>query len=708
MKPYLVYTLTQLKLTWRDRMVVFFNYLFPLIFYFVFAFANKAEQGGAINTVFTSVVLIGILGNGFFGGGIRAVVEREANILRRFRVAPITPLPILVSAILVGLVSYLPSALLTFAISYFAYQMPLPKAWLSALVMIIIGTIAFRAMGQIIASVASTMSESQIIIQLLYFPMLFLSGATFPLSMLPDWLQIVTQFIPATHLYNGLQNILVRGESLGENLTSAGALVVTTVLCVFLSFKMFRWEKGEKLRPGAKYAILASLLPFAVLGVWQAYSKDNLAKAKAISREARRGRSLLFREVRFRTPDGIVAERGAVLVRQGRIAALFPATVPDAKELRAEPMEGAGKTLLPGLIDSHVTLLSPGGTYEAAADYVTPDAMRRTIASYLYSGVAALVSAGEDMTRGKAIADRMDTGERLGPQVWMTGPMLTVKDGPGSEQLRFLPENIRPMVAAQILRIVASPDEARAAVRQLQGQGARAIKTAPLPDALLSAIVAEAKALRLPVFVATSQIADLERAVAAGADVVAGGAVDAPLSEALVAEMVRRGVAYMPMLAPADALGHGPEMLERSLVQQIGPAALLASTKKKLPPPFEPPAVAAENLKRAAAGGVKLLAGSGAGSFLVFHGSGLQRELVLWQRAGLRTEEALAAATATPAALFGVSDRMGSLRLGADASLLLINGNAYADLKLLDEAISMVVYKGEVVRRTDLLNGEEN
>ena len=46
----------------------------------------------------------------------------------------------------------------------------------------------------------NSMQESQLIVQLIYLPMLFLSGATFPLSMLPPWLLMVTQFVPATYM----------------------------------------------------------------------------------------------------------------------------------------------------------------------------------------------------------------------------------------------------------------------------------------------------------------------------------------------------------------------------------------------------------------------------------------------------------------------------------------------------------------------------
>ncbi len=53
------------------------------------------------------VLIMGILGNGLFGAGMRAVQEREQNILRRFKVAPISPVPILVASLVTGLVHYL-------------------------------------------------------------------------------------------------------------------------------------------------------------------------------------------------------------------------------------------------------------------------------------------------------------------------------------------------------------------------------------------------------------------------------------------------------------------------------------------------------------------------------------------------------------------------------------------------------------------------
>src|SRR5580693_6003636 len=280
MTPYIAYFRTTLALTMRDRTVLFFNYMFPLIFFFIFGFLMHAEQGGAIVQIVTMVLTIGILGSGFFGAGMRTVMDREANILRRFKVAPISAAPILISQMVVGLVHYIPVTVLMLALAHFLYGMPVPENSGSLAVFVLIGVCAFRAMGSIIGAVANSMQESQIIIQLLYFPMLFLGGATFPIAVMPNWLQIVAQFIPTTYLSTGITAILQGHQTIWDNLEPAGALLLTAAIGTFLALKLFRWEKEEKMRASAKFWLIAVLAPFLITGVWQAYAKDNIVKGK--------------------------------------------------------------------------------------------------------------------------------------------------------------------------------------------------------------------------------------------------------------------------------------------------------------------------------------------------------------------------------------------------------------------------------------------
>jgi ABC-2 type transport system permease protein len=207
MRSYLALFRSNMQLTLRDRSVLFFNYLFPFIFFFTFAELFHAGTGGGIAYFVGTVLTMGVLGNGLWGAGMRSVQEREANILRRFKVTPITPLPILVAAMVSGWLLYLPVPIVLIAVSHFQYGMAMPQNWFSLFLMVTLGVCAFRAIGLILASVTNTMQEAMIAIQLLYMPMLFLSGATIPSAILPKWAQTVAEFMPASYLVSGSSTI---------------------------------------------------------------------------------------------------------------------------------------------------------------------------------------------------------------------------------------------------------------------------------------------------------------------------------------------------------------------------------------------------------------------------------------------------------------------------------------------------------------------
>lgn len=416
--PYRAYTLATFRLTMRDRVVLFFSYLFPVIFFFAFGEGfGAAKSAGNSAQVVSMVLVLGVLGNGFFGGGIRAVIEREAGILRRFKVAPISPGPILVSSIITGWAIYMPAVVAFFLLAHLRYHMPVPANPVSLIVLLSLGIIAFRAMGLIIASVVNTMGESQILVQLLYFPMLLLSGATIPLSTMPEWLQVVAQFLPATHLYLGLQGMLLDGEGLGQNLAAAGALSAAAVVAIFISVKLFRWEKEERLKTSAKLWVAAALGPFLLLGGWQAMTRDNLEKTRILERRQNRAMTWLIRGARVYTGDGKVIESGSVLMRQGVIVSVTEGGTAEYGGQDAEALDAAGRTLLPGLIDRAVVL--PAGNERRVEE---------ALRSHLYSGVAGVVAVGAQAPVSAAsVMGRLESGALLGASVVAVNPEVPVQ-----------------------------------------------------------------------------------------------------------------------------------------------------------------------------------------------------------------------------------------------------------------------------------------
>jgi imidazolonepropionase-like amidohydrolase/ABC-type multidrug transport system permease subunit len=727
MKTLLALIKIDLKLALRNRSVLFFNYFFPLIFFFTFGFLMHAEQGTRILQVVTMVFAIGVLGNGLFGAGMRAVQDRETDVLRRYKVTPITPVPLLTASMITGVVLYLPGLLLMLVLANRLFHMAIPHNLLSLLLFATIACVAFRSIGLIIAAVVNSSQESLILIQPLYMGMLFLSGATIPISLFPNWLQIFTQFVPATYLMTGAAGILQRGETIAHNWMSVVALIITAIVGLFVATKLFRWEKEEKLPGSAKLWVLVVLLPFLFLGIYQAWSRDELTKAKVLARDLSRGHTWLIQNARIFVGNGEVIESGALLVRNGKIDHIYRGAAPEAKSVAAEAIDGAGKTIVPGLIDVHVHLGATGGFSDNPSND-TKKQLNHEMQAYLYSGVTTIRSAGDSTDEMLKLRERFGSGVQLGAELFLCGPLFTAEGGHGTEYAKFMPEISRENFTAQFVRTPKTADEARQQVDALAQQHVDAIKGVlergvpgfsfnRMDVGILRAVVEQAHAHQLPVAVHSGDAADAADAVAVGADSVEHGSFLDEIPETLFAEMKAKGIAYDPTLSVAEGFASfakgDTSLLKRSLVQQVTTKELLdgtehAATSEEMRPMREgighyPMKLETgfSNLRKAWQAGVTLVTGSDAGNFLVMHGPTVQHEIELWVAAGIPPDVALQAATANAAKLLRADARIGTLEEGKEATLLVVDGNPLQDVRALS-AISAVFMKGERVVRSEL------
>jgi len=605
-----------LRLTLRNRVALFFSYVFPLIF---FGISSMGGGGGNPMQVVGIVLGLGVLGGGLFGVGMRAIQDREQNILRRFKVAPIGPGEIIVSGLVTALVLQLPNIAFMVVLAHRFLGAPWPTQPVSLIIFVSLGLLAFASLGGIIAALVNSMQEGMLLTQLFYFPLLFLGGITFPIFGFPVWLQTVAQFIPSTYFSTGLQPILRGTETLFDNLPSAGALALTALIGTLLAVKLFRWEKEEKLRPSAKFWLLAVLGPFFVMGAWQMQAKTNIAKAKVLGRQVQRSRTTLIRDARLFVGDGKVIDQGSVLIKDGKIAEIYTGPAPDAKSLRADGIEAAGKTLLPGLIDVQVHLSSPGFPITDPQYFQNPDQnFDRELAAYLFSGVTAVRSVNDPAQVLLKHQATIASGERLGAELFL-------------------------------------PDE-----------------------------IAEGAPVRNP-----------------------------------VPETKTTKASYVSTLTGVEArqayIDGRTDLLDRSLVQQVVPRPWFAQVKESLnsaraqteretlrgqPVPLD---LAKQNLAAAYRAGVTLVIGTDSGNPMAVHGPGIHRELQLWVEAGIPPAIALQAATYNAARLLKGDQRIGLIRKGYEASLLLVDGNPLQDISA-TERISTVFFKGERVNRADLFD----
>jgi len=155
---------------------------------------------------------------------------------------------------------------------------------LSLFVLVTVGTVSFASLGLVVASVTNTMQETQVLNQLIWLPLIFLSGATLPIAYLPKVAQGVAVFLPATYLVTGLQGAMYSSFPVWKLLTQILSLLFWTILTFFVAAQLFRWEPESKIPRNAKLWALATALPFFLLGVWENKNGQILTQAQAAYR----------------------------------------------------------------------------------------------------------------------------------------------------------------------------------------------------------------------------------------------------------------------------------------------------------------------------------------------------------------------------------------------------------------------------------------
>jgi imidazolonepropionase-like amidohydrolase len=348
----------------------------------------------------------------------------------------------------------------------------------------------------------------------------------------------------------------------------------------------------------------------------------------------------------------------------------------------------------------------------------------------LYSGVTAARSVGDGLDASLKLRKSIGTGARLGANLFVCGPMFTAEGGHGTEFLEHLPDALKKSVQAQLIRTPKTPEEARKQVRDLKAthvDGIKAILEAGWGDGMLfdrldllivRAVAEEAHAQHLPLAIHTGDARDVADAIEIGTTSVEHGSWRDEIPDRLLERMAQGGIYLDPTLGVIEAYAHyfagKADAFGNSLVQQVVPGQVLKNTREFLTSGKTVNAARAEqfqfamdqaraNLLRAWKAGVPLAMGTDSGNPMVFHGPSLHHEIQLWVQAGIPIPVALQAATLNAAKLLGADKRIGAIRKGMDADLLMVDGNPLQEIGA-TERISLVVLKGERIRRPALFD----
>ncbi|MGN1148994.1 MAG: ABC transporter permease [Lachnospiraceae bacterium] len=233
------------KLSLRSGDMLLFGVAMPVgIMILITMIAGQKQAGEGytyLESSFASLIAVGICASAFMGIPLTITDYRDKKILKHFFTTPCSPMWILGSDMLCGAGTAMLSAVSVSLVSvlFLGYEMRgnIPAfigAWFLTLA-------AMFSIGLLMASLCRTVKSVNAVTSLVYFPMLFLSGATIPYELFPTGLQKVANVLPLTQ---GIK--LMKAVSMGLEMDSIWKIVVLlvgiTLVCGAISVKTFRWE----------------------------------------------------------------------------------------------------------------------------------------------------------------------------------------------------------------------------------------------------------------------------------------------------------------------------------------------------------------------------------------------------------------------------------------------------------------------------------
>jgi len=348
----------------------------------------------------------------------------------------------------------------------------------------------------------------------------------------------------------------------------------------------------------------------------------------------------------------------------------------------------SGRTVLPGMIDSHVHLFPMGASTgidsDAALDQFIRDELPGRLRDYLERGVTTVFSVGDAWPAVRYLRQRIESGEVSGPRLLMTGPILTAPDGYPAVTICAG----SPWCRSHLTVELRNESHARRIVGELAADGVDAIKVVyddaraeKLDANLISVVTREAHARNLPVVAHTTKVRDALEVAELGVNVLAhmpsGGIVDREFAT----QLQQRGViiistagVYAPIIGPDGTqttvfgLRYGPPF-DRFYAQGLA------------------------NTRALIVQGASVAFGSGTAMFVP--SQSLDGEINALSEVPFTPPQLIDALTINAARALGKEADLGSVSVGKLADLVIVDTNSAGDVVSAD--VVMVIKNGRIV-----------
>ncbi len=188
------------------------------------------------------ILAMSLMNSGVIGLSTAFVTYRERGILRRMKVTPFPISSFILARVLSQMIVAIAQSVILAGMAVLIFGLDIRGSLPLVLLVILIGALAFLAIGFAISGFARNVETAASYANLVTFPMLFLSGVFFGIDSAPAWLRPITRVLPLSYLVDALREPMTRGKGIEAIWVDLVVLVVTFVVAMAFAIRFFRWD----------------------------------------------------------------------------------------------------------------------------------------------------------------------------------------------------------------------------------------------------------------------------------------------------------------------------------------------------------------------------------------------------------------------------------------------------------------------------------
>jgi ABC-2 type transport system permease protein len=166
---------------------------------------------------------------------------KKNKLFKQLSLTPLTKMEWLISKVMFYILLTIAGFLLMVGVGVFAFGAHVTlSAWL--IPFLILGPMLFAALGMLVGTVTKNPETAGVIGNIVTFPMMFLAGTFFPISSMPEYLQMFAHVLPLFYVTEGLNNVMVY-NNIPAALIDIAVLGIITAVIFVLAVKLFKWRE---------------------------------------------------------------------------------------------------------------------------------------------------------------------------------------------------------------------------------------------------------------------------------------------------------------------------------------------------------------------------------------------------------------------------------------------------------------------------------